>query len=360
VNRRPGIDWLRGIAVLIMIEAHTLDAWTAVAERARADYKWSIVLGGMGAPLFLFLAGVTLALAAGARERAGRSRQAVGALALRRGWQIFAFAFLFRLQSWIISGGQFPRVLFKVDILNIMGLSMVAAALLWRVGRNRRERTWLLGLATVAVAFATPIVRTAAFPGALPGPVAWYFVPVPGFTTFALFPWAGFLLAGATAGLWLDVPAGGPADERQAPWVAAAGLAIALAGYGSSFLPPIYANSTFWGSSPTFFFLRLGCAVVMLGVAFWWTAKRPGRSPVVEFGVASFFVYWIHVELVYGLASLPLHRSLTFEQAGVATVLFSLLMFALVRLKNRWRGVKSGPGVPRAAHAPVPAATGEA
>ena len=28
MNRRGYIDWLRGISVLIMIEAHTLDAWT--------------------------------------------------------------------------------------------------------------------------------------------------------------------------------------------------------------------------------------------------------------------------------------------------------------------------------------------
>ena len=27
-SRRGYIDWLRGISVLIMIEAHTLDAWT--------------------------------------------------------------------------------------------------------------------------------------------------------------------------------------------------------------------------------------------------------------------------------------------------------------------------------------------
>jgi uncharacterized membrane protein len=346
VSRRSGIDWLRGIGVLIMIEAHTLDAWTTVAERARADYKWAIVLGGIGAPIFLFLAGVTLALAAGARERAGASRAAVGALAVRRGWQIFAFAFLFRLQSWVISGGRFSRVFFKVDILNIMGLSMVAAALLWRAGRNRRERTWLLGAATVALAMATPIVRTAAIPELVPDQIAWYLVPVPGFTTFALFPWAGFLIAGAMAGLWLDTTPARPSDGQLAPLLTAAGLSVALAGYSTSFLPSIYTQATFWGSSPTFFFLRLGCVVVLLGAAFWWTSRTVSPSPLVEMGRASFLVYWIHVELVYGVASLPLHRNLTFPQAAAAAVLFSLLMFGVVRLKNRWWGVKPGRAHP--------------
>ena len=32
-NRRHYIDWARGIAVLIMIHAHVLDAWTLPTER---------------------------------------------------------------------------------------------------------------------------------------------------------------------------------------------------------------------------------------------------------------------------------------------------------------------------------------
>jgi hypothetical protein len=54
-----------------------------------------------------------------------------------------------------------------------------------------------------------------------------------------------------------------------------------------------------------------------------------------EFGVSSLFVYWIHVEMVYGIVSLPLHRQLTLPQAGVAYVALCVLLFALVRLKNR-------------------------
>ena len=57
LNRRAYIDWARGVAVLLMIEAHTLDAWTRPADRATAAYQWAIIVGGMGAPLFLLLAG---------------------------------------------------------------------------------------------------------------------------------------------------------------------------------------------------------------------------------------------------------------------------------------------------------------
>jgi cytosine/uracil/thiamine/allantoin permease len=83
--------------------------------------------------------------------------------------------------------------------------------------------------------------------------------------------------------------------------------------------------------------------LLLLAAAFWWTGWPQGRSPVAELGAASFFVYWIHVEMVYGLATRPLHRNLTFEQAVVATGVFSLLLFALVRLKHRLGGVRATP-----------------
>ena len=71
-RRRLGyLDWLRGWAVLIMIEAHLFDAWTRPEDKAREAYGLLMVLGGMGAPGFLFLAGAGVALAAAAQMHRG-------------------------------------------------------------------------------------------------------------------------------------------------------------------------------------------------------------------------------------------------------------------------------------------------
>ena len=80
-----------------------------------------------------------------------------------------------------------------------------------------------------------------------------------------------------------------------------------------------------------------------MGVAF--VAIRGwGSAPLQDFGRASLFVYWIHVEMAYGVLSLPLHRRLPFEMALASLVLFSLILFALVRLKDRlqWRPGRAG------------------
>src|SRR6185369_17843519 len=64
VSRRVYIDWARGIAVLVMIWAHTMDAWTRAADRHGVAYRDAAVLGGFAAPLFLWLAGLAVVLAA--------------------------------------------------------------------------------------------------------------------------------------------------------------------------------------------------------------------------------------------------------------------------------------------------------
>jgi uncharacterized membrane protein len=334
VSRRAYLDWLRGVAVLIMIEAHTLDSWTQAADRARGAYKWSIVVGGFGAPIFLFLAGIAIALAAGSRLRKGMRDAETAALTRRRGWQIFGLALLFRLQSALLGGGGLQSVL-KVDILNVMGLAMLAAAVLWGLGQRTSWRAMLLSGGALAAAMLTPVIRGTTRLDWMPDPIEAYFRPIPGLTGFALFPWAGFVLAGGAIGLWLDA-AQTPRDERRVivalSWL---GPALVVAGYATALLPSIYRESSFWTSSPTFFVLRLGVLTAAIPIAYAWTSVARGRSPIQELGIASLFVYWIHVEMVYGVLSSPIHRRLMFEQTLLAFVVFSVFLYGLVLLKDR-------------------------
>ena len=337
MTRRAYLDWLRGVAVLIMIEAHTLDSWTRPDDRSRAFFQWAMVLGGFGAPLFLFLAGVALTLAAGARARKGLSDQHVARVAQRRGWQIFSLAFLFRLQAAVLGGGGLASLL-KVDILNVMGVSMLAASGLWAIPRGSRSRAIFFSVATGAVAMLTPLVRSTRLLDPLPDVIEAYLRPVPGRTAFTLFPWAGFMTGGAAVGLWLDSARTLDDERRTIAALGFVGLVLAFAGYSTSFLAPIYQHTSFWTSSPTFFFLRLGILIIAVAIAFGWNTVFRGSSPLQEFGIASLFVYWIHVEMVYGVLSAPIHGRLTFEQSLLAMLLFSLFLFGLVKLKNRVYG----------------------
>jgi uncharacterized membrane protein len=335
MSRRGYLDWLRGLSVLIMIEAHTLDAWTRLDARHNSTYGWAMIVGGFAAPGFLFLAGIALALAAGSRLRRGKTAGEAAALARRRALQIFGLAFLFRLQSWAISGGDPIQALLKVDILNIMGLAMLAGAWLWSAGRGRLSRAAWMVAATVAVAMITPVIRATPLVSPLPDPIEWYIRPIPGRGTFTLFPWGGFLLAGAAIGLWLDGARTPDAERRVNVALAVIGLLVAVGAYAASFMPAIYRDSSFWTTSPTFFFLRVGVLILSLPIAYAWNALWTGRSVLQEFGQASLFVYWIHVELAYGVLSGPIHKSLTLGQAFAAYAVFTIALFGAAKLKNQ-------------------------
>ena len=68
-GRRGYLDWMRGLAVVVMVFWHTLDAWTTPVDKASGAFWYCQLIGGFGAPIFLFLAGVSVALAAGSRLR---------------------------------------------------------------------------------------------------------------------------------------------------------------------------------------------------------------------------------------------------------------------------------------------------
>jgi uncharacterized membrane protein len=343
-GRRTYLDVLRGVAVLIMIEAHVIDSWTRVEDHRTRAFGESMILGGFGAPLFLFLAGIAVAMSAGSKaRRTGDTRAAVRAVQ-RRGLEIFALAFVFRFQSFVLSHSPAWGML-KVDILNVMGPSIILAATLWGLFRTARARMIAFAVATAAIVWTTPIIRRAGALSVLSDSLEAYLRPIPHLTNFTFFPWMAFVTAGAMAGILLDAARSLEADRRLNLGFAVAGLMTAAGAYKASFLPPLWVPSSFWTTSASFFFIRLGLMTAAIGLAYLWE-QRPmaGKrwSPLQLLGRSSLFVYWVHVELVYGLISHPLHGAFSLRGAWIGLVFFWVLMLAITVGKDRamkwWRG----------------------
>ena len=282
--RHAYLDWVRGVAVLIMIEAHVLDAWTHAGDRARPLYGYAMILGGFGAPMFLFLAGVVAVLSAESKVRKSGDFAASWRAAEMRGWQLFAFAFLFRLQSYILSGANNAIDLLKVDILNIMGPAIAFAAIAGRTVRRSASRGVLFAITAAAVSLLTPLVRTAPILAWLPDPLEWYFRPSPGRTNFTLFPWSGFVFAGAAIGVLLDATRSLNRPGRLQLALAGVGGMLVWLAYEASFRPSILWPSDFWTTSASFFFLRLGLLILLLPISYTWQLRRPpGSGQLVEY-----------------------------------------------------------------------------
>jgi uncharacterized membrane protein len=300
-----------------------------------------MMLGGIGAPMFLFLAGIAVVLSAESKFRRTGDFEASWRAVRNRGWQVFGLAFLFRLQSYVLSGFPSAASLLKVDILNIMGPSIAMAAIAGRLVSHRWVRGVLLALVALGIAMLTPIVRMTPLLNWLPDPVEWYFRPFPGRTNFTLFPWAGFVFAGAAVGVAIDASRTSRSNALKIQiGIAATAILVTFAGYRASFLPSIYTRSDFWTSSPTFFLIRTGILLSLIPLFFISERGVNERKfslwrPLELFGKSSLFVYWVHVEMVYGFFSRPLRRSLSLGGVFLAFTIFTVFLLGLVVLKNR-------------------------
>lgn len=336
--RRPWIDWLRGLAVVIMFHAHTIDSWTRAADRHNWWYYQSVRVSGMAAPLFLFLAGVAVVMASNAQARRGTPRAAASWALQKRGWEIFGIAILFRAQSWIFNPGATFTGLLKIDILNVMGPSMVLAAWLWGQTTRDNVRLALYTVLAFGIVAASPFVRETPLLAGLPEPIQWYLRPPTGKGWFAIFPWTALLIAGAAVGVIIDRARDAAAERRLAGVFAAAGAAIFALGLTTSYFPPLVAGTTFWTTSLSYFIIRIGLMLFLLAFAYAWMARPgadPATSPMIQMGRTSLFLYWVHVELAYGVLSYPIKNRMPFWSAMVAFVAFSIAMLWLSYFKDR-------------------------
>ena len=322
-----------------MIEAHTVDSWTRASSRASSAFGYATMLAGFAAPLFLWLAGVSIPLAAWAGLRRGLTRRAAAERVVKRGLEIFILAFLFRLQAFILSPGAHPITLFRVDILNVMGPAIVVATLGWLAVESTPAAIAVFSALAVAVTMSTPIVRHLSFIDRLPPLLQWYIRPSGDNTTFTSFPWIGFVFAGAAVGTLLTAVSGTRVERRLLTGIGIAGVITIAGGFFAASLPSIYRDSSFWTTSPTYFAIRAGVLMatlaVMYGVEQALGASAAALDALARFGRSSLFVYWIHVELVYGYASWMLRRSLPLWGTAVAYAVFTALMFAVVVLRDR-------------------------
>src|SRR5215468_5901645 len=161
------IDWMRGLACLLMFQTHCYASWVRPADRHSAFMRWSQLGGTLPAPLFIFLAGVSFALVTNRMRAKGASRNEIARTTIRRGAEIYGLGLLFRVQEFVLGYPGAPWTdLLRVDVLNILGLSMMLMGVLcWFFGRGDASRARTSSLiaalaSAVLVALVTPPLWT--------------------------------------------------------------------------------------------------------------------------------------------------------------------------------------------------------
>ncbi len=390
-----------------MLWMHTADGWLRPALKQGSGWDFVRSLGGLAAPSFLLLAGLSMGLGWEGPARPGEQRAGV-----TRGLQLVVLGYGLRLQMWMLDAGGHRQLaawcaalvlatgyaaayrglslaavedrgygrllaaagiltagglvivsqtipsrlipLLRVDVLQAIGFSLVLLAVL---RGPLQRRPWLLGLAVAAVITQlTPWFRSWV-PGPLPRPLAAYLasweVPAgqPAPALFPLFPWAAYALVGAPLGLYLgraqrEGPGGG---RRAVARLAVAGVLLSLASCEA--LPHARAllASAPWLTQSLRVIYRVGATMVLGGLALVLSRPRvPLRGALLDLGRTSLLVYWVHLELAFGSLAKPVAHRLGFASWAFGLALLALAMSALAAgwLRVRPRRARRPPARP--------------
>ena len=365
------IDWMRGLACVLMFQTHCYDAWLGGATRQSRFYMYSQLGGTFPAPLFLFLAGISFALVTEKLRQKGRSTGQIARSTIRRGAEILGFGLLFRLQEYVIAWGWAPKSdLLRVDILNTIGVSMMLMGVLcWVVlsvcgaGAPAREmpkakiapqggqtRIYLIlaaGATALLISLLSPMLWTTWRPDWLPWPIESYINGVHNLATpqawlFPIFPWGGFAFAGLAVGFILQGQWTRTYEARMFFALGGIGLLlIELSRWLDAQPRQLYPVYDYWHTSPEFFLIRLGMLLVILTACYaWcrWGLAQKGFSPLIQLGQASLVVYWVHLEFVYGRVSILTKHAQTIGGASLGLLIICVAMTLLAYIRTHFKG----------------------
>ena len=214
-------------------------------------------IGGMAAPLFLFMAGMTTAFQMESLERRERSPWRRWLISLKRAGYILAIAFTFRFTNWA----------FSMPHASAAGADQGGHSQLHGRGHGgaggrgsvpgRRARTRFAVGAGLAIAAASPIMANLPWSG-VPALLQEYLVPGSGRGRFPFFPNVAYIAFGQAIGAIVKRAAAERFD-RLMQWSTLIGFGMIFTGQYFSNIPySFYAKVNFWTDSPALIVIRVG------------------------------------------------------------------------------------------------------
>jgi uncharacterized membrane protein len=326
-NREVYIDTFRGLMALVMVQGHLCDTLLRPAIRASGFYQFQTMFHGSTAPGFLFASGFV----------AGLPRTPLSARAairrVRRLCFILGVGYVlhlpyFSLAKTLTATPAEQAVLFACDALQVIAVTQLVVIALQAIARARWT-AWAGALA-LGIVVAGPSVWEARASSRLTPFLGAYLDNRSG-STFPVFPYAAFVLAGTVAGAALG---------RQEPQVRhrrALGWGLGLLAAGAVLAPLLEGRVDYWSISPAYVFVRLGGLLLLLRfVEALVSLGMPGTQALALLGRETLLVFVLHLYFLFGgiTGQAPLARYV--GRLDLAGAVFALALMVPVLLAAAW------------------------
>ena len=302
------LDLLRALAVIMMVEGHTIDA-LLLNEYRSYDYLgfklWQFARG-MTAPIFLLTAGTVFIYLLRSTGLPFRDNPRV-AKGVKRALLLLASGYLLRFPSTSITGvfsasDEQLRAFWTVDALQSIGVGILLLLLAAFLSEKLRLNDFAIFLGGGLFFFVcAPFCELINWNEWLPAPIAAYFYSGSG-SLFPIFPWAGYMMFGGMLGAHLARTADRFEPFKSSRKLLVAGVALlALYYYAGHLKAAGYGSARFWAYSHDLVLLRLGSVLLLIVLVMSLSAKvRAVPQTLLAVGRRTLPIYVLHLVILYG------------------------------------------------------------
>ncbi|GAB1429197.1 hypothetical protein MASR2M18_00270 [Ignavibacteria bacterium] len=308
-NRLYALDLARFIAMLMMMQGHTLDSLVDSQYLDTSIFPWNIwsFIRGLTAPVFLMVSGAVHVFAM-KRDESGRMTSELMKRRIRWAFIILAVGYLLVFPANRIFDLPFIELgawkgFFQVNILQLTAVTLMGVVWLSRKTRSVESLgKYALGIG-LGILLLAPAIHSLDVFALLPEPLAAFFSYRSG-SIFPIFPFSAFMFLGVAIGAFLKCL---PTSAGRTEYIKKKGLYAAVATFGIAavvwaiYLAVPMPNLNYQLVHPAFMLLRAGIVLAIFTVAAYISGKTTSFNKHYSFfSTKSLHIYVIHLVLLYG------------------------------------------------------------
>jgi uncharacterized membrane protein len=337
------IDLLRGLAIIIMIEVHVVNAFLLPGLKQTGWFDVLTFINGLVAPAFLFVSGFAFQVSSGSKLQDMRRLSFPFWKKIGRFISIILIGYALHLPYYSLSkvlGRSTPAQLqgfFAVDVLQCIGVGLLILFAIRLLIHSDKIYHYTLIVLTMFVMIVSPFFWKMEFTNYFHYVFANYLNRTNG-SLFPIFPWINFILVGAIFAKYFLDAAGKRKEDKFIKVTTLTGLVMLLSGHlFYSGLFPDYLTSII--PHPIFFIERLGYVLVFASLCWYYTNwRKVTKSFVLDASRESLLIYWLHLVIIYntllGKQSLAniIGQTLNVWESIAATLILMTLMILAAKI----------------------------
>ena len=339
------IDLARALAVVMMMYGHTVSALLDKTYQRGTWFDIWTFQRGLTSTLFLFLSGFAFSIAT-MRHWPVQTRLSPAVWKRARRFALFIVLGYGmhlptrRVVDFASADDGHWRAFLAVDVLQLMGVTLLFLQLLVLISQSRRVFIALSFLVSVVLIGIAPAVWAFDARDMQPA-LAAYLSPTTG-SLFPFVPWAAYALAGAAAGgLYSRWGAAHLARFANLVLLVPGALAVLISLRADNLPVPGATGPFAWATGSIL--MRIGASLILLAIIAH-ASRRIARLPHVFGAVAqeSLLIYVVHLAIIYGSTwNAGLYRFYAGALSPWATLfVIVVLVAAMVALAWQWNRLK--------------------